>query len=340
MPLRAIVIVLNWNGAAVIRDCLRGLRDQTFREFDTLVVDNNSTDQSREIIRNEFPEADLLHLDDNYGFARGNNEGIRRVLETKPHVQYIALLNNDTLPQPHWLGALVTALDERPEMGMAASKMLCWDGERPATVIDTAGDVFYQHGLAGKRGFGQPADAFDVPGEVFGACAGAALYRADMLRDIGLLDEDFFAYNEDVDWDFRARLAGWRCWYVPGAVVWHRVSYTTKVFSDRAIYWSKRNSFWVLVKNWPRSLFLRHFFPLVGYNLLSDLRWIFAGRITPVLKGRWDGLRGLRKMLAKRTQIQLNRDIPPAELDRWIIRTTPWCETFRRNLKRMVGADK
>jgi GT2 family glycosyltransferase len=334
---RVVVIVLNWNGAAVVGDCLHGLRQQSFCDFHTLVVDNNSKDHSRRLIEEEFPDVEVLPLPDNYGFARGNNEGIKYIWKTRPSIQYIALLNNDTCPQPHWLGALVTALDERSDMGMIASKMLCWDGANQPIAIDTAGDVFYQHGLAGKRGHGAPVDAYDAAEEVFGACAGAALYRNDMLKEIGLLDEAFFAYNEDVDWDFRARLAGWRCWYVPDAIVWHRVSFTAQPYSDRAIYWSKRNSFWVLVKNWPASFFLKYCLPLVGYNVLSDLRWMLAGRIAPVVKARWDGLRGLRAMLKQRKHIQFIREITPQDLDRWIVRKTPWCETFRRNLKRMIG---
>ena len=334
---RVVVIVLNWNGADVIRDCLASLRRQAFREFAVLVVDNASKDDSRRIVHEEFPEASLLALDENAGFCKGNNRGIEYAWQRFPSVEYIALLNNDTAAQPEWLEALVAALDAHRDCGMAASKMLCWDGESEPETIDTAGDVFFKHGLAGKRGHGEPRDNYSATEQVFAACAGAVLYRSDMLREIGLLDEDFFAYNEDVDLGFRARLAGWSCLFVADAVVWHRVSYTTKPFSDSAIYWSKRNSVWVLVKNWPAKVFIRHLFPVLAYNFLSDVRWLLGGRIKPVLKGRWDALLGIRKMLAKRRKIRQSRKITADELDSWIIRHTPWCETLRRNLKRVCG---
>ena len=329
-----VVIVLNWNGTAVIRACLDGLRGQSFRDFAVLVVDNHSADDSPAIIRAEYPEMELLELSDNHGFARGNNLGIAHVWATRPATRYIALLNNDTLPQPGWLAVLVAALEQRPEMGMAASKILCWDGASQPERIDTAGDMFFQHGAAGKRGHGEPADCYGTPEEVFGACAGAALYRCEMLREIGLLDEEFFAYNEDVDLDFRARLAGWRCWYAPAAVVWHRVSYSAQAYSERVVYWSKRNSAWVLVKNWPARFFLRYALPLLGYNFLSDLRWIFGGRAKAVLRGRWHAVLGLRRMLRKRAVILAARKITDKELDRWIVRRTPWCEATRRALRR------
>ena len=125
---------------------------------------------------------------------------------------------------------------------------------------------------------------------------------------VGGFREDLTS-NEDVDLCFRAKLAGWDCVFVPDAVVWHRVSFSTKTFSDRSIYWSKRNSFWVMIKNLPFGIFLRHSFHIIGYNLLSDLRWIFGGRIKPVIKGRWDGFAKLSTMLRKRKIILKNRKI-------------------------------
>lgn len=337
IPPRAAALVLNWNGADVIRDCLKSLRAYTHVPYRVLVVDNASTDESPAIIQEEFPECDFLPLQQNYGFAEGNNKGITYLQEKYPSLEYIALLNNDTRAQNGWLDALVESLDNHPHHGFAAAQLVCWNGKDTPTVIDSAGDVFYQHGLAGKRGHGKQINTYSEEEDAFGACAGAALYRCAMLKDIGLLDSDFFAYNEDVDLSFRAQLAGWKCRFVPKAVVWHRVSFSAKPFSPRVIYWAKRNSLWVIIKCMPLRLILRHILPIVGYNMLSDIRWFFGGRAGAVIKGRFAAILALPRMLRKRRLIMKNRKCSLKELDTWIIRETPWCETVRRNLKRFFG---
>jgi hypothetical protein len=192
---------------------------------------------------------------------------------------------------------------------MAASKILKWDGQHPPTVIDTAGDLFYTYGLAGKRGMGEPATAYDTAEDVFGACAAAALYRTTMLRQIGLLDPLFFAYNEDVDLAFRAQLMGWHCAYVPAAVVWHRVSFSAQRVSDRTMIWTKRNTLWLLAKNMP-ALLLAWYAPLILVHcIMSDLAWMLRGRGILVMKGRWQAVCGLPAMLRHRARIQAQRTI-------------------------------
>lgn len=337
---RAVVIVLNWNGKDVIRDCLAALAAQTFAPFRVLVVDNASTDNSPGIVSGEFPGVHLLQLDENTGFARGNNEGIREVWKHFPDVPYIVLLNNDTKAQADWLECLVTAADNDSNAGSVASKLACWDGSRRPEVIDTAGDVFYKHGLAGKRGHGEPVEKYAQTELIFGACAGAALYRSIMLRETGLFDEDFFAYNEDVDLAFRARLNGWQCLYMPAAIVWHRVSFTTVTYSDNALYWAKRNTVWVMVKNLPGRIFFKYFFSIVFYNFFSDIPWLVRGRMKPVLRGRLAALKGLRRMWKKRRLIQREKKIRATELDCWITRETPWRDSIMRNIKDVHHVDR
>jgi GT2 family glycosyltransferase len=337
---RAVVIVLNWNGKDVIRDCLAALEAQTFAPFRVMVVDNASADDSPGIVSAEFPGVCLLQLDENTGFACGNNEGIREVWKQFPDVPYIILLNNDTNARPEWLVSLVTAADNDKNVGAVACKLVCWDGSSQPEVIDTAGDLFYKHGLAGKRGHGQPVDEYSQSGPIFGACAGAALYRTDMLRETGLFDEDFFAYNEDVDLAFRARLNGWQCLYAPAAVVWHRVSFTTVTYSDNALYWAKRNTVWVMVKNLPGRIFFKYLFSILFYNLFSDVPWLVRGRAKPVLRGRLDALKGLKRMWKKRRRIQREKKVPATELDRWITRETPWRASIMRNIKDVHHVDR
>jgi len=314
---KAAVIVLNWNGINVLKQCLDSLAAQTYQDYIVLIVDNLSTDNSEKIV-SEYPDMKLLQTGYNAGFAKGNNFGIEYLLEKFNNLEYIALINNDTKADENWLKCLIEFVDRNLNCGMAASKLVCWDGINTAEYIDTAGDVFYRHGMAEKRGHGLHKNLFDKNEEVFGVCAGAALYRVEMLKQIGLLDEDFFAYNEDVDWSFRARIAGWQCWFVADAEVWHRVSHSSVKYSDNSLFWAKRNSLWVIIKNLPWQLLLKYAVFILSYYIASDLLWIFRGRWKPVLKARIAAMRALPIMLKKRKEIQAKKQINYKELDRWI----------------------
>jgi GT2 family glycosyltransferase len=184
---RVDIIVLNYNGRSFLGPCLAALRLQTFRDFQTLVVDNGSTDGSVAYLHECYPEVSRLALPSNLGFCGGNNRGVEATAG-----EYVALLNNDTEAAPSWLQSLVEALDRFPEVGFCASRMVRLDD--PLT-IDTAGDVFYTHGVGGKRGNGEPSERYAEPRKVFGACAGAAIYRRSMLQRTGLLDEELFAMD-------------------------------------------------------------------------------------------------------------------------------------------------
>ncbi len=300
--LLASVVVLNWNGRHFLADCLTSLRQQTLRDYEVIVVDNGSTDGSRTYVQETFPEMRVIALPENRGFSAGNNVGIRAA-----RGRYIALLNNDTRAEARWLEEMVSALESHPQAGFCAGKMLSW--ERP-TILDTAGDVFYPWGIAGKRGAGRPdGAAYSSPAYVFGACAGAALYRRAMLDDVGLLDEDFFTYDEDVDLSFRAQLRGYRCLYVPTAMVYHHGRGATGLTNTDALYLSRRNAFWVLVKDMPWPLLLALSPLILAYYLLGDLRYILAGQGRAVLRARADNWRSLDAMLSKRRQIQHQRTV-------------------------------
>jgi GT2 family glycosyltransferase len=305
---RVDVIVLNYNGRTVIGPCLAALRAQTYRDFRILVVDNGSSDGSVAYLRECHPDVALLALPTNLGFCAGNNRGIEAT-----GGQYVALLNNDTEAAPTWLEALVGALDRDPDVGFCASRLLRLSD--PAT-IDAAGDLFYTHGVGAKRGSGEPERRFRTREQVFGACAGAAIYRRAMLERIGLLDEDFFAIDEDVDLSFRAQLQGYRCLYVPDAVVRHHVGASFAKVSGLAVALARRNMVEVLLKNMPASLLLRHGAPMVGYLMAGDLKWAARGHAREVLRARWENVRRLPRTLAKRRAIQRSRTIEVSELSR------------------------
>jgi len=302
MMARVSVIVLNWNGKPFLKECLDSLRTQTFRDFETILVDNGSTDGSVQYARQEFPDVRIVGLDYNAGFARGNNMGIQA-----SSGQYIALLNNDARAHPRWLEALTTTLDARPEVGFCTSKILLYD--QPG-VIDSAGDLFYTCGVGEKRGRSETdRGQFAQLQPVFGACAAAALYRRSMLEDVGLFDEDFFAYAEDVDLSFRAQLAGYQCLYVPEAVVYHHLQGSFGAFPGHSLCLSRRNAFDTLLKNMPTALLWRRLAYILSYYTAVDVAYIVQGRLRPILKARLDNIRRLRRTLAKRRQIQAGRRV-------------------------------
>lgn len=305
---RVDIIVLNFDGLRLLGPCLDALRRQTFRDFHTLVVDNGSTDGSVRYLREHYPEVSVLALPSNLGFSGGNNRGIEATGS-----EYVALLNNDTEAAPGWLQSLVDALDGFPEVGFCASRMVRLSDRR---TIDTAGDVFYSHGVGGKRGSGEPAERYGETRKVFGACAGAAIYRRRMLERTGLLDEELFAVDEDLDLSFRAQLLGYQCLYVPEAVVYHHVGASFARASGKAVELARRNMVEVLLKNMPASLLVRNLLPILGYYLAGDLRWAARGYGGEVLRARWDNVRRLPRTLAKRREIQGSRTVDAGELNR------------------------
>ena len=206
------LVIPNLDGEALLGACLDGVAAQTLAPARVLVVDSGSTDGSRAIV--EAHGAEWYEMPANEGFAAAVNHGI--AISDSP---YVALLNNDAVPEPGWLAELVAALERDPEISFAASRMLFTDGRG----INAAGDGFDVRGRGGyNRGIREPdGPRFDEPRIVFGACAGAALYRRGLFHDIGLFDEQLFLSWEDVDLDLRAALAGHHCLYVPTAVVHH-----------------------------------------------------------------------------------------------------------------------
>jgi GT2 family glycosyltransferase len=245
------VVIPNWNGAAWLPGCLGALAAQTFRAFETVLVDNGSSDGSVALVRRDHPDVRVVTFGRNRGFAAAANAGIRAGAPTP----YVALLNTDTRPRPGWLESLVAAMVRAgPEVGCLASRMLRM--EDPAQV-DDAGDGLSWHGVAFKRGHGEPAAAYAREEDVFSPCAGAALYRRPMLEEVGGFDERFFAYLEDVDLGLRCRLRGYRCRYVPGAEVLHH-GHGAGIARGRYVRLTTRNRLALFAKSIPAPLLRRH----------------------------------------------------------------------------------
>ncbi len=320
------VVVLNYNGKRYLESCLGSLEKQTFRDFEVILVDNGSSDGSVEYVEDNFPWVRVIALEENLGFCGGNNVGIRAA-----RGEYVALLNNDTEVEPRWLEELKTALNNNDQVGFCASRMLVHG--QPHT-IDTVGDVFYACGVGGKRGYlEQDNGQYDEAEYVFGACAGAAIYRRAMLDDVGLLDEDFFAYDEDIDLSFRAQLRGYKCLFVPAAIVYHRIGSTLGRDSDFWLYLSRRNMLYVLLKNMPAPLLLRNLHYILAYFLLGDLLSVLRGRGKQIWRARLDNLKNLSKTLGKRKAIQRRRRVS----DRYIASMLIGGRRMRERLGSFLG---
>jgi len=297
MSPKVSVVIVNWNGRRYLERCLAALEIQTFPKFEVIMVDNGSTDGSVEWVRDHFPNVRLICNASNLGFAVGNNQGIQA-----SDSALIATLNNDTRVDPDWLWALVEVMEAEPTVGMCGSKLLFAD--RPG-LIDSTGISMDAAGIAWDRCGGEPDDPNQTaPIEVFGPCAGAALYRRTMFDQIGLFDETFFAYLEDVDLAWRARLAGWRCLYVPAARVYHVHSGTAREGSPFKNKLLGRNKVWTIVKNYPAGRLALYWPLILLYDVAAVLYALFVRREHSALQGRLAALPGLAGAWRQRQTVQ------------------------------------
>jgi len=303
------VIVVNWNRAEMLLDCLASLEMQRVRPSRVVVVDNGSTDDSTDRVGRYFPKVELLALGTNRGFAAANNAALRTVA-----TPFVALLNNDAIAGRHWIDRCLSAMDAFPEAGMIASKILFYD--RPDR-IDRAGDGYSHYGAGILRGRNAAADAYDRGEWIFGACAGAAMYRTRMLETIGWFDPAFFLLYEDVDLSFRAQLAGYRCRYVPEALVYHRSCATIGRDSPVSVYYGHRNLEWVYFKNMPGILLKRSFAAHLFYGMLSGLFFAGQGLGSVFLQAKRDAVSRLPVILRQRKSIQRSMRIHPEDV--WML---------------------
>jgi GT2 family glycosyltransferase len=299
----ASVIVPNWNGAHLLGPCLASLREQTYRPLEVIVADGASRDGSEQVVAPFAPLARFLRLPANFGFAGNVNRGLRQA-----RGEVLLLLNNDAEAEPRWVEALIDALLSSPGIGSCASKILHFDDRAR---IASAGDLLRRNGLAAQRGNGEPDDGrFDRDEQVFAASGGAVAFHREMLEDVGLFDEGFRSYLEDVDLGLRARLRGWTCQFVPHARVYHRVSATGG--GPLASYFVGRNTVRLIIRGFPGPVLRRCWREIVSAQLdraadaLSAWRGA-AARAT--LRGQTAGLLSVPDALRSRRQIQSRRTI-------------------------------
>jgi GT2 family glycosyltransferase len=295
------VVIVSWNGRQHLDNCLNAVAQQQGVDFETILVDNASTDGTVAYVRERFPWVRVVALDTNLGFAGGNNAGVREA-----RGGCVAFLNNDTIADPGWLRALLNGVDERGGFVLTTARIVY---VHDARVIDSAGDGFLLAGGAFKRGHGAPSTAAGESREVFGVCGAAFLMPKRVFDELGGFDEDFFFSHEDVDLSYRARLLGYRCRYVAEATVRHHGGGTSGKTSPFAVLYGQRNLEWVYLKNTPAGLLLRTLPAHLAYNVAAALHFVRIGCFGAYVRGKLAALKGLPRLLRKRAVVQSTRRV-------------------------------
>jgi GT2 family glycosyltransferase len=286
------VVLPNWNGRKWLPGCLDSLACQELAPAEVIVVDNGSTDGSLDYLRAEHPAVRVIALSSNTGFAHAANRGLQAA-----GGEYVALINTDVVLKPDWLARMVAALDSSPGAASVACKMLSL---RSPDVVYDAGDVLRRDGACEQRGrFCRDDGRWDEPGEVFGACAGAALYRRDAVLSLGGFDERYFAYIEDVDLALRLRMAGWTCRYEP-TVALHAGEGSSAQLTDGHPVLVQRNTLLLIASFFPARWLPQVIYRQAGWawhafrerRLLAHVRSTAAA--VPLLPAALRGRRGLR----------------------------------------------
>lgn len=274
------VVIPNCNGIGFLKECLDSVLEQAADtpEYEVLVVDNGSADGSLELLQKSYPQVHVEALPENTGFCHAVNIGLR--LSSSP---YVILLNNDTKVKSEFIKNLCYAIENKPDAFSVSAKMLMWDNPE---LLDDAGDRYCVFGWAYARGKGKPAEQYSVPCEIFAACAGAAIYRKSIFEEIGYFDEEHFAYMEDLDMGYRARIYGYRSYYEPGAEVIH---YGSASSGSRYNKWktslASANNVYVVGKNMPLLQWIWNL-PFLFVGFLAKFAFFCSkGMGKPYIKG-------------------------------------------------------
>ena len=324
--------MVNWNRRDLLRACLQSLKRQQINQpFEVVVVDNGSDDGSPEMVVSEWEDNPLFHVklirnSDNRGFCAANNQGF-----AASDTEFVALLNNDAEAEPGWLEALTSAFENRPDVGMAASKILVHEDPRR---IDKAGHLIYPDGQNRGRGTGElDAGQYDRVEEVLWPDGCAAMYRRAMLDQIGGFDEDFFAYADDAELGLRARIAGWKCLYIPRAVVRHHRGATLGLRSPRRLELIERNRVLLAAKLFPWSLlWLNGFYYAMRLGAGAWAAMLGHGEVgkfpgwrgkmhaaLAMLKGDFAAMLLIPRMLSKRRDVERIRKLSPGDVRKLIL---------------------
>ncbi|HUB93396.1 MAG TPA: glycosyltransferase family 2 protein [Verrucomicrobiae bacterium] len=314
---KPVVVIPNLNGGEDLLAATQSLFDQSLEPY-IIVVDNGSTDDSVEALSRKYPDVEIIRNQKNEGYAGGVNPGFRRAIEL--NASYTAPFNDDAIADKRWLKQLVEYLDAHPKVGAAAPKVVTSDKER----LDSTGDYYTNWGLPYPRGRREyDLHKYDDQTDIFAATGAATLFRVKALKQVGLMDEDFFAYYEDVDLGFRLQLAGWKVAFVPGSVVYHKIGMTSSRIKGFTTHQTMKNLPLIWFKNVPKQ-YLWH----IGWRL-ALAQTLFFGRAITRGQG-WTALKGICKsyylMLKKvpeRQQIQRDKKVSDVYIWRMIVHDLP-----------------
>ena len=297
------IIVLYWNSAKYLAENLSALARQTWQDFEVILLDNGSQQPPDPKVLAQFPELPLRMItsENNLGFAAGNNLAARSA-----RGEYIVLLNSDAFPQPDWLEQVYAGIQRHPNAFFASRLLIADDAQR----LDGEWNVVHATGLVWRRAHGRPLSAaWTQERAVLSACAAAGVYPHAAFEAAGGFDEDFFAYMEDVDLDFRLQLLGYPCYYLPKAVVRHAGSGSTAPRSDLVVFYGHRNLVWTFIKDMPGWLFCTMLLPHLLVNLLYLLVALFFPFRGAMVRAKWEALKGLSNAWKKRRAVQSQRKV-------------------------------
>jgi GT2 family glycosyltransferase len=310
------IVIPNLNGLDDLKLLFESLSRQSYNDFQVILVDNGSSDDSVSYTENNFPGHNIIKLEKNHGFSAAVNQGIRFALDKfKP--EYILLLNNDIELSNNFLEEAIKTFANVPDAGFIAVKMMNYFNRN---IIDNTGDFIKSNGGSPlMRGFGEiDTGQYDKAEYIFGACAGAAFYSSQLFRDAGLFDEDFFAYLEDIDLSFRFQLKGYKCYYNPKIMCYHKRGETTKKFTGWETYYSEKNLVSMRLKNYPLSIYMKYF-PLFFISRVRRFIKFFLKYPKEVFSNAFRGyIKGLTEIpsaLRKRRAIQKGSKVSAAYIE-------------------------
>jgi len=333
MNIEVAVIIVNWNGKKYLEICLESLKMQTFKDFETIIVDNGSIDDSLAFLENNYPEVKIIKLEKNSGFSFANNVGIKKAFENS-EIKYIIALNNDTKLEANFIQKIIECAKNNPGFGSIQPKVLNFDG----TKIDCTGILIYPEMSAQNRGYDEmDRGQYEKEEEIFGSSACAVVYSKEALEKIKLpennyFDEDYFAYYEDVDLAWRLRLAGFEACYCPKARVLHVHSATGIKFSPFKKFYLHRNQYYNIIKNLPFWMMVKAIlFMPIRYLLVLHGMLIKKGTVSKtyqgssnsmniiksISKGWLEIIKNLPNLIKKRKLIQKSKIVSNWEIKEW-----------------------
>lgn len=302
--IKVSVIIPNWNGKELLHDSLASLEKQSFKNFETLLVDNGSSDGSIEYVSEKSPQVKIIRLNKNYGFARAINKGVNQ-----SRAKYVVFLNNDTAVNSSWLENLVKTANQHPEVVSVNSKILNFYDRKK---IDGVGILVNEVGQARSIGWNEKdSGQYNKEEYIFGATGGASLFRREDFIKVGMFDEDYFMYCEEVDFAFRAQFLGFKSIYCPKALVYHKHKATAKRLPQHIEYWQFKNMTQTIILDFPTKVLLKRWrlakiilvhFNTIFYQIRNGFLW------PPILTEIWLLLH-LPALLRKRSRIQNARKV-------------------------------